>query len=227
MNFCKKIYNFFKKKKTNNFNSEYNYNSQQKFNCVNINNIIKRNLIPLNCFYIIVDKLTYDINVSINSFKEHNEKFKVNVLNFTYDEFFRHKYTYKILQELKLENVKCLSKEQLICVINSFKYKLLYDYGGIILNNCTYTLKDLSSYLNTDSFIYSSINNDYCIHKNYCFMGAVKNYKGLWDTVYPPMDYNMKNYETIKLMFYCNKLYKDMYVFNNLKLNCPVWDFSV
>jgi hypothetical protein len=48
----------------------------------------------------------------------------------------------------------------------------------------------------------------------------------VWNSIYPPMDYNMVNYQMLKIAFNNNKLYKDVYIFNNWKLNCPVWDFS-
>lgn len=225
MNFFKFLKSFKKKTYVNNTQIQ-NYADNKQFKGINIRNIIKHNNIPRKCYYINVGDLPSYIEYSVKSFKEQNDNFSVELLNFTYDDFFKHKYTYKILEELNFTHLEKLSKEQLISVINSFKYKLLYDYGGIVLDNSTYTLCNIDKYLSNDSFVYSSINSDFKIHKNYCFMGAVKQYKGTWDTVYPPMDYNMYNYETLKIAFYNNKLYKDVFVFNNKNLNCPIWDFS-
>lgn len=191
--------------------------SQIKFN---IQNKFQRNLNDI--FFINVSsikELEKYQNNCLQSFKKINTDLKLNVLNYTYDEFFKLNNIWNILKSNNLDKKEKLSRQELDLVIQNYSYKIIYQYGGIYSSFKNYFVKQLDSkLLEKESFICTIFNNG-IIKTNSCFYGYKKEFNQKIDILYPPLNQNIDIYNTLKKRFYDGDLdFKpskyDHYIYN-------------
>ena len=77
-----------------------------------------------------------------------------------------------------------------------------------------------------DNFIFSSSRNGN-VYTDESVFGVSKGYvNNLNHIIYPPMNYDDFNYESIKMSFYRGSLRREMFRFKNLKLQAYCYNFG-
>ena len=211
-----------------NIDSKNNVNLSNRFKKVPVSNIrfniVKQSnvYIPKNVFFINVGDYKKYMDYSLNSFKLLHTDFKVEVLNYTYDEFFKQNCVWNILQSLKYENNKMLSNSELNTVIVNFAINKLKQYGGIYIKNTTFTCRNINKILKYESFVNTNlVNGKYGL--DYSLIGCRKDVdiNNKSEHIFPPIDHDSELYNTLNFSFYnctlqnvCNQTLLQPYCYN-------------
>lgn len=186
----------------------------------------KEPLIPKQIYFINVGKKhELWMDLCINSFKDLNPDFKVDLLEMTYSEFFKCDGVYGILVKRKLTGIPNLSYQQFNQVLDDWKYYLIYKYGGIYSSLTNFNVLPLDSTYEYNGFITTKIENNNP-SKFGCLFGSVKNNNSQLVELYPPVIYGYLDYYSQKLSFYNGNLRLSMIDIINEKMQSIVLNYD-
>ena len=170
----------------------------------------------------VIDKVFYFLNVGdtehqpymdvcINSYKEHNPDFDVKFINMSKEDFYNLDMVKDIIAEHEI-NLDLDSIDDFYKILYYFKFKWLCINGGVICDINTYCCKELSELLQYESFTMSK-SMDANVTKDFSCMGIKKGLDiiGIDNVIYPPMNFDDENYESMKISFFNGTLNSSMF----------------
>ena len=186
----------------------------------------KEPLIPKQIYFINVGKKHEKwMDLSINSFKDLNSDFKIDLLEMTYDEFFKCDGVYDILVKRKLTGIQNLDYKQFNQVLEDWKYYLVYKYGGIYSSLTNFNVLPLDIVYEYNGFITTKVDNNIPVRFG-CLFGCIKdNINNLMD-LYPPIISGYLDYYSQKFSFYNGNLQLSMMDIKNIKMQSVVLNYD-
>lgn len=222
---CKWFLNKYDKKQNDNSDmyNKFPVNKLQINKTINTNNKLEL-MNRVIYFFNIGDKnIQPYMKLCIQSYKDNNPNFEFKFLNMTKDDF----YNLEIMQIIAEEN-NINIKDDFYKTLYFFKHKWLTLYGGIWCNLNTYCCRSLEDLLQYDNFVMSkSIDGN--ISRDYGCMGIKKGLDifDIQNVIYPPINYDDENYESMRLSFYNGSLNKDMFCnVINKKMHNYIYEFN-
>lgn len=222
-NICLKIL-----KKTN-YKQKNKIDDSKKYIPIDVKNI---NIINKKC-NCLINKNVFFINVgdtiikkymklSMLSLKRFNPSFKIEFLNYTIDDFLKIEQIKKIIDNKKIDPIKNINK-----LINDYSFYLVYKYGCMYSTLDNFFVSNLDCILNNISFISTFIKNDFIFSKC-AFFGVQKDYKEkILNNLYPPVNLNLLEYNSMKISFYNGTLDYNMLYIKNNNMNNLFYNFEV
>jgi hypothetical protein len=221
MNYIKKIISKLLRRKCNNKNNNAIIDNHVSYNSVSISNIqFKKSIkIPKIIHYVYVgDSIPYYINYSIKSCRMMNPDYDIKVHNYTISDF----YNLDVFKNNNKNNCK------LDDLIFNYKWHILNEYGGIILSNSTFILRNFDDILCHSKICYTYIDDNYNYCKDYCLTGNIAKCNINSDTlIYPPLNYNDKFYQTYKFLYMNGNLTHDKIFIHNRTLTPYLLNFYI
>ena len=227
-NTCKWILSKIDKKENENFSNFRKYSIDKLYINNQNNNLKKESINRVIYFFNIGNKeVQPHMKLCIQSYKENNSNFDFKFLNMTRNDFYNLDVTKMTAEKHKI-NIQDVNNIDFYKILYFFKIEWLSLYGGIWCDLNTYCYKSLEELLQYDSFVMSkSFNTE--ITRSYCCLGIKKGLDlvNIDNIIYPPINLDDENYESMRLAFYSGKLNKNM--FNrvvNKKLHNYIYEFN-
>lgn len=183
--------------------------------------------IPRHIFFVCLGEEESYMRCCINSFREFNSNYKIDILQFTRSEFLRDKITKKIIKQDNID-LKLLDDDVILYKLaNKYNFTLIYTYGGIYSSLKNFCIRPLDEILNHECFI-SMANKNFNICPSTALFGVCPNFvKNIDFHLFPPIDYNDRDYQSMKMAFYNCCLKTSLFKPVNNHLQTFIYNFDV